>query len=462
MTTRTVAPVDTIWLNMDRPDNLMVVESLVLLDTPLDMERFRRVIGSRVADRYPVYRQRPVASRIPGAPPHWEDAADFDLDDHLHRETLPAPGDDAALQDYVSGHLARPLDRRKPLWEVHVLDGYGDGSAVYFRMHHALADGIALMEVLLSLTDDDPDAEDEGEPRVLAAHRGPFAGTAHLVGQAVHEMPTLLVPTTVPARTRAVLTLAGQTARITTKLLLTRNPDTAISGEVGASKRALWGPPIPLDGVVEAAHATGTTVNDVLVSALAGALHRYLLEHHDRAVDVPTMVPVNVRPLDEPLPAELGNAFALVLMKLPSGLSTPFARLAETKRRMDAIKHSPEPVLTFGLIRGIGRTSPQLERHIVDFFANEASGVTTNVPGPREPRWLAGSRVTGLLGWAPESGRQTLGTCITTYDGQVRVGFKVDALRISSPEQLVEAYRDEVDVLVALGAARPRKRRSRR
>ena len=100
----------------------------------------------------------------------------------------------------------------------------------------------------------------------------------------------------------------------------------------------------------------------MLVAALAGALSTYLRRHHGEPVDIPTMVPVNVRPLDEPLPRELGNRFALVLFLLPSALETPFERLAETKRRMDAIKHSPEAALTFGLIRGIGRTGPDLER----------------------------------------------------------------------------------------------------
>ena len=147
------------------------------------------------------------------------------------------------------------------------------------------------------------------------------------------------------------------------------------------------------------------------------------------------MVPVNLRSPDEPLPRELGNRFALVLFTLPSGLSTPFARLAETKRRMDAIKVSPEAVMTFGMIRGIGRTGSTVERCLVDFFANKATGVTTNVPGPPGPRYVAGSRITSMLGWAPESGKQTLGTCIFTYDDHVHIGFKVDTDTIAHPEE---------------------------
>jgi hypothetical protein len=203
------------------------------------------------------------------------------------------------------------------------------------------------------------------------------------------------------------------------------------------------------------AHRTGVTVNDVLVAALAGALTKYFEDHEGRRIDIPAMVPVDVRPPDEPLPPELGNRFALVLLILPSGLGTPFTRLAETKRRMDAIKHSPEALLTFGLIRVIGTAGPDVGRLLVDFFANKASGVITNVRGPAETRYVVGARVTRLLGWVPESGNQTLGTCIFTYDGNVHVGFKVDAERVPDPESLLDAFMDELGQLELLGTEMP-------
>ncbi len=445
MGTRPIDPVDTIWLNMDRPANLMVIESLMMLDGPLDEERFLATLTHRVLDRYPVFRQRPVWSRVPLAMPHWEDDPDFDVSRHIHRATLPAPGDDAALQDYVNSFISIPLERDRPLWEIHLLDGYGSGSAVYSRLHHALADGIALTRVLLSLTDESPEADLAEEP-MAEEHGGLLSAAAHLAGRAgatLLDLPHLMDPRLAVD----AVTTARQTAGVATKLLLTRNPDSPVSGVAAPPKRATWAPPYPLRDVVEAGHRTGTTVNDVLMAALAGALATYLHDHHGEAVDIPTMVPVNVRSLEEPLPRELGNRFALVLFSLPSGLATPFARLAETKRRMDAIKHSPEALLTFGMIRGIGRTGPEIERFLVDFFANKASGVTTNVPGPRTARYVAGTRITALLGWAPESGDQTLGTCIFTYDGQVHVGFKVDTGAIAQPEELVAAFRSELDDL---------------
>jgi WS/DGAT/MGAT family acyltransferase len=458
---RSIAPVDTIWLNMDRGDNLMVIESLMMTASRIDPDRLAAAFEERVVSRYPVFRQRPVDASVPWQLPHWEDDPGFDIARHLDVGRLPAPGDDRVLQDYIAGHLDKPLRRDRPLWEIHVLHGYTgagdrDGSAVYTRLHHSMADGIALTKVLLSLTDASPDgtlvADDTLAPH---HHHGWLELGGHLVGR-------LATPRRVVATARQGLGLTLRTTGVAAKLLLTTNPDSPIAGDPGPAKRAVWGEPVPLTHIKEVAHSTGTTVNDVVVAALAGALHTYQAEHGGGPVDVPTMVPVNLRPPDEPLPAELGNCFALVLLTLPSGLRTPFERLAETSRRMTAIKESPEAWLTFGMIRGIGRTGPTMERYLVDFFANKATGVTTNVPGPAAPCFLAGERVVAMMGWAPESGKQTLGTCIFSYNGRLHVGFKVDTRTIKDPQGLVSAFNAELVALRRLAPGRPPKAAARR
>lgn len=450
---RLVDPVDTIWLNMDRPNNPMVIESLMTLEAPLDRERFLALLERRVLARYPVFSQRAMSPRLGVGVPHWEDDPDFDLRRHVHSVRLDPPGDARALQAYVNGFISTTLERDKPLWEMRLIEGYGEGGAIYSRLHHAMADGIALTRVLLSMTDDEPagDLVEEEQP-AAARHTGLLGATVHVsqaAGSALLDLPHLLRP----AAVEDAYTLARQTAGITAKLTLSHNPDSPLAGVAGIRKQAAWLPPIPLGPVVEAGHRTGTTVNDMLVAALAGAVATYVRDHGGLPVDVPTMVPVNLRPLDEPVPRELGNRFALVLFSLPSALGNPFARLAETKRRMDAIKDSPEALLTFGLIRGIGRTGKELERYLVDFFADKASGVTTNVPGPPTPRYLAGVRITSMLGWAPESGNQTLGTCIFTYAGNVHVGFKVDSDTIADPEELLTAFEHEIHALLQLAQA---------
>lgn len=441
-----VNPVDAIWLGMDRTENLMVIDCLMFLEGPIDRARFDRVLHSRLLDVYPVFSRRPVRCGLRGRRYRWRDVPDLDLDQHVREVRLPVPADDAALQEYVGRFLGTPLPRDRPLWDIHLVEGLAEGTAIYVRLHHALADGIALTRVLLSLTDDIAEGDRDGSHSPAARHQS-LGDVVHAARRAAPEVSHLLTPQRVRSGVLAGIRYGLSGLGVLRKLLTTRNPATCLAGAAGEDKRAVWSAPIELQRIKDIAVRSGATVNDVLVAALAGAIDRYQLEHDGRAVDVPTMVPVNLRPLHLPLPRELGNRFALVLLLLPSGLASASARLAETKRRMDRIKRSPEPVITFALIQGIGLLGVRLSRLLVTFFAGKASGVTTNVPGPREDRFLAGCRITGLLGWVPGSGDQTLGTCIFTYAGTVRVGFKTDSRVIPDPERILDAFHDEIEAL---------------
>lgn len=474
---RPMGAVDTIWLHMDRPENLMVIDSVMWFDDPVDYARLKNVLMRRLVHKYPVFHQRPVDPNLHFGLPHWEDDPEFDLRHHLHRGKLPAPGDEPTLQRYVEKLVHRPLSWDHPLWEVHLVSGYQGGSAVVMRFHHCMADGIALAQVMLSLTDPDPDGDlqeaevahevDDLEARVGATSRGMtipvlseggalVSGAANLARGAASRSLHLLGDIPHLATTGAAmdaLTLVGQTGSIANKLLLGTKPRTTLSGPPGLEKRTRWSQPRSLSDVKKVGRKAGATVNDVLVSAVSGAVSSYLEDQGDDPLDLTTMVPINLRPLDKPLPRELGNQFALVFLSLPSGLRSPMMRLAETKRRMDVIKSSPEAFITFGLINAIGRTHPDLERLLVNFFADKSIGVTTNVAGPTTGRYLAGSRVVGVLGWVPGSGEQTLGTCIFTYDNTVRVGFKADAGSVPNPDKLVEAFETELDDLGKISAA---------
>jgi len=127
---------------MDRPTNLMVINSVLLFDTPVDWERVKDITQHRLIDRYPRFRQRVVESRLPLRSPKWEDDPDFALEHHMHHIALPTPGDDAALQELVGDLMTMPLDRNRPLWHIYMIDGFGDGAAMISRMHHCIADGI--------------------------------------------------------------------------------------------------------------------------------------------------------------------------------------------------------------------------------------------------------------------------------------------------------------------------------
>jgi len=469
---RPIGAVDTIWLNMDRPNNLMIIDSVMLFDAPVDWTRLRDVLWRRLIGRFPVFTQRPVDPSIPLGLPHWEYDPGFDLERHLIHARLPEPGDDAALQAYVEARMTEPFDRSHPLWEYHFIDGYqGGGAAVMARYHHALADGAALLEVLLSTTDATADGDLTPEPPPPA---GPGADDEHLEGLASFLGTAARVANSVAHSATAAaagakhlleglpqlaahphaivdaLALGPATGQVAGKLLTASNPTSPLSGTPVAAKRVVWSAPRPLDDVKRAGRPAGATVNDVLLTALSAAVSRYVAGRGGEPVDLVTMVPVNLRAKGEPLPRELGNKFALVFLELPSGDHPPLERLALAKQRMDHIKHSPEAVLTFGLIQAIGRTNPDLERLLVDFFSNKAFGVTTNVVGPPVRRFMAGTPMTGVLGWVPGSGNQSLGVCILTYDRTLRVGFKADAALVPAPEKLVLAFDECLDELLDL------------
>ena len=459
---RSIGPVDIMWLNRDQPTNLMVIDGVMWFDEMIDLERLGPVIQRRLLNRYPVFSQRPVAPSIPFGMPHWEDDPDFDLSRHLRRATLPAPGDPVALQRFVENRMSVPFDRAHPMWEFLLVDGYLGGCALVSRFHHSLADGIALSQVLLSLTDASPtvDLEELEAHESSSQHAGGFMGAARAlrdtgvdtVRGGLHAI-SLLPELANPSRAADMLELGWRTGKVVNTLLLGHNPPNLFSGgKPGVDKRAVWSGPRTIREVKAVSRLTGATVNDVIVAAVSGAVNTYLRDRGADPVDLITMIPVNVRPPDQPLPRELGNMFALVYLKMPTGVRAPLERVSETKRRMDWIKASPEALITFGLNELIGSIEPHVANAIVGFFSDKAIGVTTNVIGPQKQRYIAGVPIVGAVGWVPGSGRHTLGVCIFSLAGVVRVGFKVDAGMVPDVEKLVHSFDEDLDQLLRIAA----------
>jgi diacylglycerol O-acyltransferase len=489
MTSRvTLSPNDSLWLNMDTPANLMIIESIMWFDEPLEREAVLDTLRTRLLDRYPVFTWRPEFSPTPGGRDQWVPDPGFALDNHVTFHDLDGADGHEAIQRFMDARMSEPLPRDRPLWHAHVLSGAG-AHAVVMRFHHAIADGTALVRVLLDLTTEHPEGDEPassgetGAParRTTTADRPP-AGTepapgdrphqsrrqrtvgalSHLVtwplaaGVVATNTAADLVDTLDPEHDAGLLHRLAEQARGTAdavdKLLVGTVPDVLPFGRPGVPKSADWGPPYPLADIKAVARSRGATVNDLMMAALSGALRRYVMAHGEVPRDVVTMIPVNLRPWDAPLPEHLGNKFALVAFELPLAQPTPDARLTAAKARMDVIKQGPEAMLTFGLahaIGSVGSVTGTVSRQMISFFGNKAFGVTTNVPGPSSTRYFAGRRMVGVLGWVPGASHQTLGACIFSYDGQVRVGFKADSTVIPDVANLVAALDDEMADLLA-------------
>ncbi len=448
---------DTAWLHMDRPTNLMVINSVELFDDPLDWERFRQIVQTRLVDRYPRFRQRVVESRLPFRTPRWEDDPDYSLEHHLHHLALPAPGDRAALQELVGDLMTMPLDRNRPLWHTYMVDGFGDGTAIINRMHHCIADGIALARVMLSLTDSQADAgvappaleqrraRSGGLLPEIAGSTGLILAAGHASAAAFRQGAGLIAsPSHVASLAGAVVRDGATAARL---LLTPADAASAIKGDPGISRRVAWGEPLSLARVKRIAHAHDATINDVLMAALSGGLRHYLQERGEDVHEIQAMVPFNLRPLDQPVPRELGNKFGLVFLPLPVGVSGSYRRLTEVQKRMDEIKQSRDGPITYALLSATGLTPEPVERRIVDLFTGKGTAIVTNVPGPSEPVYLAGKPVSAVLVWAPSSGHIGMSVSIFSYRGEVTIGLMVDAVLIPDPDRVIAQLEHELAAL---------------
>jgi len=437
--------IDAAWLHMDDPTNLMMITGFFEFAEPLDYERLKATVEARMIRRWRRFRQRVRESHLPWRGPYWEDDPYFDIDNHIFQIGLPAPGDDATLKNMISKLASKPLDKSKPLWEFHLIENLaGGGSFLVVRLHHAIADGIALMSVLMTLCDVSPDAP-WPQPESEKAHRRrgrlvrslfyPAANLFAVTKTMADEGRSLLADPEHLARRLAQARAFAQ--RFVRLALLPPDSRTLFKGKLGRKKVVAWTTDLPLSDVKKIKSTLGVTVNDVLMAVVAGGLREYLIA---RGQDVPenlnirAMVPVNLRPLEQA--AKLGNYFGLVVMSLPLGIADPLQRVAEVKRRMDDLKNSPEAVVGYTLLEIMGMTPAQIENLLVQFFAMKSTLVLTNVPGPRQKLYFAGSPIERIMFWVPQSGRLGMGISIFSYAGSVNVGVMTDHSLVPDPESI--------------------------
>jgi WS/DGAT/MGAT family acyltransferase len=454
-----MSTVDTAWLRMDRPGNLMMIVGVLLLDGPIDAARLRDTVESRMLARFPRFRQRPVQDATGW---HWDTDRRFRIERHLRVAKLPRGGGSAGLQRLVARLASQRLDPRHPRWQFHLVDGYDGGAALVVRIHHCYADGIALVGVMLQMTDATPDAAASAaaEPPPARRARAPADGLGALLEPFGDVLQQALRYSGIAGQKYLellrnpdqIVHYAGVAAHIAAEVAdLALMPDdsrTLFKGAATAAKRVAWAAPVPLDEVKAIGRALDCSVNDVLLSCAAGALRRYLQARGDpvAGVELRAMVPVNLRgsgPIEK-----LGNRFGLVTLLLPVSTVNPLARVRLVHERMEALKTSYQPLVAYGILALAGIVPHAVQTQGLDLLANKATAVMTNVPGPREPLYLAGRRIVDLMFWVPQSGDIGMGVSILSYAGGVQFGLITDAARVPDPERIVAAFGAELERLV--------------
>jgi WS/DGAT/MGAT family acyltransferase len=456
-TVEALSAVDTAWLHMEDPTNLMMVTGVLAFERFFEFGWVADLFRDRLVS-ISWFTQCVVEPRMPFAGPRWETDPHFDLRSHFHRVSLRPPGDEAALRELVSDLMSTPLDYSKPLWQYHLIEGVGSGCAILCRIHHSIGDGIALVRVLLSMMDGGAAGHDAAEPHEPHGWErlGPLLRpAAKAISRTLEVTETLMHEgTETLAHPERLLEMASRGASgmdaLARLLLMEPDPATPFKGPLGSFKRAAWSRPVPLEEVKAVGKALGATVNDVLLSAVTGALRRYLETHGfpPAGVEFRAIVPVNLRTKEAE--HELGNKFGLVFLALPVGIENPVERLFELKERMDEIKRSPEAVVAFGLLGAVGSAPAEIEHLVVNLFGQRGTAVMTNVAGPRQPISMAGVPVTGLMFWVPQSGRLGMGVSILSYAGGVSLGVATDAGLVPDPEAILDGFQDEFNALAAL------------
>ena len=452
-----MSAVDTAWLRMDRPTNLMMIVGVMVFNRRIDFDRLRNTVEARLVGRYRRFRQCAV-QEVTGA--WWEDDPDFDIDAHLGRCALPANAGKAELQALAGEMAMQPLNPGKPLWRFDLIEDYAGGSAMVVRIHHSIADGIALVGVILSLTDLSSHAP--AQKRFTPEPEEDYAD----------EVPAGLLETLADTLTSAVsmgtewggkaLNLASDTDRLSTygrygiglltelaKLLaMPVDSPTSLKGKTSTVKRVAWSDPIPLAEVKALGKALGCSVNDILLSAVAGALRAYFQQKGESVHDVGVraMIPVNLRSARDE--GTLGNRFGLGTLLLPVHEGNPFARLFLVRERMNELKGSYQPPLTLGILAAVGVAPKIVQQQFLDILAAKASTVMTNVPGPKQPLYLAGSRLDQCMFWVPQSGDIGIGVSILSYNDTVQFSLITDYHFVPDPETIAPLFAAEFEKMV--------------
>ncbi len=448
--------VDAAWLTLHTAVNPMVITAVLRFAEPLSADRLRRLVRERLLAPYPGFARRAVPPRSVFDEPVWEDAA-VDLDHHVVPVQLLGPGDDAALLSVVGDLMSTPVDLTRPPWQLHLVEGYGRGCAVVARLHHCIADGMALARVLLDLTDDvGPVPVDSAVvasvPGSTVVGRGSAVPVRRALEAAVEALKVggVVEGAGGPARralaaVRFGVTVAAPVLRI---VLLPPDPRTALSGRLGARKHAAWTRPVDLDEVKRAAKRLDASVNDVLLAATAGALRRYLLARGGRARDVRVFVPVDLRRRGEPVGRDLGNRFGVVVVRLPVGEPDADERVRVVGARVRALRASAEAAAAY-LVVNILAALPAWARTVaMRILGAKVSAIVTNVPGPSTPVRMAGALASNVVFWVPQTGSVGVGVSIFSYAGSVTVGVAADAGIVPDPTEIARHVEAELAALI--------------
>jgi diacylglycerol O-acyltransferase len=434
-----LSPLDASFLHVEDDVSHMHIASVGIFEGPpppfgdvVDMVRGKLPLVPR-------YRQVVRFVPLQLGRPVWADDPNFDIDYHIRHTALPSPGGEQELRALVGRVMGQQLDRTKPLWEIWVVDALQDGHwAMLSKTHHALVDGVAGTDLLAVVMDtsptpsppvaDDwtPDPSPSGAQLALEAVRG-------LATSPYEQFRAVRAGTRVP---RFAMRQAGDVVRGLSSMagVVRATPVSSLNGPLGPHRRYAWAL-TSVDAIKRVRKSLGGAFNDVVLAAITNGFRALLLsrgESVDRVVR--TLVPVSVRARN-PVGRAVGdgtlqNKVSAMFAELPVGIDDAAERLRVISVQMDGLKESKEAVAGEALTSLSGFAPPMLlalgMRLATRVAQHNVNTVTTNVPGPQLPLYVAGRRMLAAYPYVPLGGQIRIGVAIFSYDGQVTFGITGD------------------------------------
>jgi diacylglycerol O-acyltransferase len=434
-----LSPLDASFLHVEDDVSHMHIAAIGIFEGPVPP--FSNIVDM-VRGKLPlVPRYRQVVRFVPLdlGRPVWVDDQHFNIDYHIRHTALPAPGGEAELRALVGRVMAQQLDRSKPLWEIWVVEGLDAGQwALLSKTHHALVDGVAGTDLLAVIMDTTPQASkapaDDWRPRPAPSGTSLALKAATDLARSPYEQFRAVRATTrVP---RHALARAGEVARGLSSMagLVRPTPISSLNGPLGPHRRYAWAS-TTVDDIKRVRKGLGGAFNDVVLASITNGF-RELLRSRGESVDrvVRTLVPVSVRTRSPGSMAvgdgTMENKVSAMFASLPVGIGDPAERLRAITVQMAGLKESKEAVAGEALTSLSGFAPPMLlalgMRLATRVAQRNINTVTTNVPGPQLPLYVAGRRMVTAYPYVPLAGQVRIGLAIFSYDGQVTFGITGD------------------------------------
>jgi diacylglycerol O-acyltransferase / wax synthase len=415
---------------MESQTNPMMVTALIRFTGLLNYDRLVADLEAAVK-RFRRLRQRIVPPNQKFRRPYWDDLPTFRAGDNIERLMLPLPIDEKSVERLVNEKMNTALDFALPLWKLTLVDNHPEGSIIIVRLHHCIADGIALMRVLSTLTH----ASTEGSSAQPPIDSPLQVQQKDILNSAQGRL----------SRKPNIIDMLAAILRI---LFRPPDPPTILKKQLGSVKKVAWSEPLSVPEIKKIALYKQATINDVVMAVSTGAIRRYMELHNDfRKRNIRAFIMVNLRGLR--IDDELGNNFGLVFLDLPLDRQHPLERLEGVKQGMDTLKASAEYAATYFILNILGMLPGWIEQLATRFLDTKGTIVSTNVPGSRHKLIMADAPIRSMIAWVPQSGRIGVGLSFVSYNNQMMVGLNADAGLIPDPDIFLELFAEEFRSLYA-------------